>query len=176
MPHLKIHFTGADLGRTRLAPRIDHMWEIVSAVHLLQHREGGLCFDGWRREVRQQALADPRLRGLVDTLVHIAPHAEYFPDFLTPAGEYDNLGDALDAVVSMPKTRLRAEMTLLGDVPASLRAVADGGLPLSADCVPRWGSSTRRPSGRAWTWSRPPCVPTSPIGCTRICTRVSKRC
>lgn len=47
MPYLRIHFTETALGRTRLAPRIDHLWEIVSAVQLPQHREGGLCFDGW---------------------------------------------------------------------------------------------------------------------------------
>jgi DNA-binding transcriptional ArsR family regulator len=98
-------------------------------VQLLQHREGGLCFDGWRREVRQQVLGDSRLRELLHTLVRIAPHAEYFPDFLTPAGEYDDLGDALDAVVSVPKAELRAEMTLLGEVPAPLRAIAEGGVP-----------------------------------------------
>lgn len=129
MPSLRIHFTETDLGRTRLAPRIDHMWEIVSAVQLLQHREGALYFDGWRRRVRQEAFADPRLRRLLHTLPQVAPHAEYFPDFLTPAGAYDDLGDALDAVVSVPKSRLRAEMTLLGDESAPLRAIADGGAP-----------------------------------------------
>ncbi|MEV4049932.1 winged helix-turn-helix domain-containing protein [Amycolatopsis sp. NPDC049688] len=129
MPCLRIHFTEADLGRTRLAPRIDYMWEIVSAVQLLQHREGGLYFDGWRRSVRQEALADPRLRRLLHTLPRIAPHAEYFPDFLTPAGEYDELGDALDAVVSVPKPRLHAEIALLGDGSAPVQAIADGGAP-----------------------------------------------
>lgn len=129
MPYLRIHFTETDLGRTRLAPRIDHLWEIVSAVQLLQHREGGLCFDRWRREVRQQVLADSRLRELLHTLVHIAPHAVYFPDFLTPVGEYDDLGDALDAVVSVPKAQLRAEMTLLGNIPSPLQAIAEGGAP-----------------------------------------------
>lgn len=129
MPYLHVHFTEADLGRTRLAPRIDHLWETVSAVQLLQHRRGGLCFDGWRREVRRQVLADSRLRELLHTLVHIAPHAEYFPDFLTPAGEYDDLGDGLDAVVSVPKARLRAEMASLGNIPAPLRAIAEGGAP-----------------------------------------------
>jgi DNA-binding transcriptional ArsR family regulator len=129
MPCLRIHFSETDLGRTRLAPRIDHLWELVSAVQLLQHREGGLCFDGWRRAVRQQVLGDPRLRESLHTLVHVAPHARYFPDFLTPAGEYDDLGDALDAVVSAPKAQLRAEMALLDDLPAPLHAIAEGGAP-----------------------------------------------
>ena len=105
------------------------MWEIVSAVHLLQHREGGLCFDGWRRRVRQQVHAAPRLREALHTLMHVSPHASYFPDFLTPAQEYEDLGDALDAVVSTPKTRLRAEMALLSDAAAPLLAIADGGAP-----------------------------------------------
>jgi len=129
MPYLQIHFTEVDLGRTRLASRIDFMWEIVNAVQLLQHREGGLYFDGWRRRVRQEALADPRLQRFLYTLLRIAPHAEYFPDFLTPAGGCDDLGDALDAVVSVPKTQLQAEMALLGDESAPLRAIADGGAP-----------------------------------------------
>jgi DNA-binding transcriptional ArsR family regulator len=129
VPHLRIHFTEADLGRIRLAPRIDHMWEIVGAVQLLQHRGGGLYFDGWRKQVRRRVHADPRLRQLLHLLVHVSPHATYFPDFLTPTGEYDELGDALDAVVSVPKAQLSAEMALLRDVPASLRAVAEGRAP-----------------------------------------------
>ncbi len=129
MPYLRIHFTEVDLGRTRLASRIDHMWEVVNAVQLLQHREGGLYFDGWRRRVRQEAFAEPRLQRLLHTLLPIAPHAEYFPDFLTPAGEFDDLDDALDAVVSVPKPRLRAEMALLGGESAPLRAIAGGGAP-----------------------------------------------
>lgn len=129
MPYLKIHFTEADLGRVRLASRIDHMWEIVSSVQLLQHREGGLCFDGWRRQVRQEAHGEPRLQRILHVLPRIARHAEYFPDFLTPPGEYDDLGDALDAVVSVPKARLREEMALLGDRSMLLRAIADGEAP-----------------------------------------------
>lgn len=128
MRYLHIHFTPADLGRTRLALRMDHMWEIVSAAHLLQHREGGLYFGAWRRRVHQQAHADPRIRELLYRLVHIAPYANYFPDFLTPPEEYDDLNDALHAVVSVPKGRLRAEMALLGDLPAPLRAVREGGV------------------------------------------------
>lgn len=78
MPFLRIHFTEADLRRTRLALRIDHMWEIVNAVQLLQHRGGGLYFDGWRRRVRERAHANAQLRRLLHTLVQLAPHAAYF--------------------------------------------------------------------------------------------------
>ncbi len=129
MPYLRIHFSSVDLGRTRLATRVDHMWEIVNALQLLQHKEGGLYFDGWRRRVREQALADPRRRRLLHSLLCIAPHAEYFPDFLTPAGAFEDLGAALDAVVSVPKVRLRTEMALLGGGSAPLRAIADGRAP-----------------------------------------------
>lgn len=107
---------------------MDHMWEIVNAVQLLQHRGGGLYFDGWRQRVRERAHADPHLRRLLPTLVQLAPHATYFPDLLTPVGEFDDLSAALDAVVSVPKPRLRIEIKRMSTPTASLRGIAAGEL------------------------------------------------
>ena len=39
---MRIHFTDADLARTRLKPEIDLLWEVVGSAQVLQHRGGGL--------------------------------------------------------------------------------------------------------------------------------------
>ncbi|MGB3438560.1 MAG: winged helix-turn-helix domain-containing protein [Actinophytocola sp.] len=126
MAHLRIHFTEADFRRTRLALSMDHMWEIVNAVQLLQHCGGGLYFDSWRQRVRQQAHADPQLRRLLHMLVHLAPHSTYFPDLLTPVGEFDDLNAGINAVLSVPKRRLRIEIGRMSTPTASLRGIAAG--------------------------------------------------
>ncbi len=126
MPTMRIHFSSADLGRTRFALQVDHMWEIVSSVQLLQHRAGGLFFDNWRAQVRERARTDGRLRGDLRTLMDLAPHATYFPDFLTPADETDDVATAVDAVLVTPRSRLRAEITRLRAHDGGLRDLANG--------------------------------------------------
>lgn len=110
MPQLRIHFTDADLARTRLKPEIDLMWEIVGSVQLLQHAGGGPAFDGWRRRVRERVRRDGGLRAAVQTLVSVAPHAAYFPDFLTPAADEPGIDAGVEAVLATPARRLRAEV------------------------------------------------------------------
>ncbi|WP_153278101.1 hypothetical protein [Saccharothrix syringae] len=44
MPVLRIHFTGTDLGRTRVETETNLMWEVVSSVQLLRHDEGAVHF------------------------------------------------------------------------------------------------------------------------------------
>lgn len=126
MPTMRIHFSSVDLGRTRLALQIDHMWEIISSVQVLQHRAGGLFFDNWRRRVRERVRTDGQLQCGLRTLMDLAPHARYFPDFLTPVDEIDDVGTAFDAVLSTSKTRLRAEITRLGMPAVRLRDLANG--------------------------------------------------
>lgn len=109
---LEIHFTSADLGRTRLASGPDHLWETVNAVQLLQHRAGRLIFDGWRATVRDAAEHGPA-DGAIRALTRVAPHAAYFPDFLTPAATFDSLEAGIDAVLRTPREQLHAELTTL---------------------------------------------------------------
>ncbi|QKV74133.1 hypothetical protein [Amycolatopsis sp. Hca4] len=58
MPQLRIHFTDTDIARTRLKLEIDLMWELVGSAQVLQHAEGGLPFDSWRRRVRERVSRD----------------------------------------------------------------------------------------------------------------------
>ena len=106
---LRIHFDAGDLARTRIAPRPDVMWEIVLSLQLLQNHEGAAIFDGWRQHVRG------RLGPWVRPLVTLAPHAAYFPDFLTPAEGSPCLEHGLDRLLSTPRTRLRDELRLLAE-------------------------------------------------------------
>lgn len=110
MTSLRIHFTDVDLGRTRLKLEQDHMWEIVNSAHILQHREGGPVLDAWRRRVRKHVAANRALRGVVRTVVTVAPHATYCPDFLTPHEDFPDAESAIHAVLATPRQQLRAEL------------------------------------------------------------------
>ncbi|QFU89677.1 helix-turn-helix transcriptional regulator [Amycolatopsis sp. YIM 10] len=110
MPKLRIHFTDLDLARTRLKLEIDLMWEIISSVQLLQHADGGLAFGPWRRRVREHAPRDGDLRAAIQTLMTVAPHATYFPDFLTPTPDISDIDTGVEAVLSTPPCRLREEI------------------------------------------------------------------
>jgi DNA-binding transcriptional ArsR family regulator len=113
VPQLRIHFTDADIARTRLKLQIDLMWEIVSSVQVLQHADGGLAFDSWRRQVRERVSRDGELRAAVQALMTVAPHAAYFPDFLTPTLDVPDIHTGAEAVLSTPPHRLRAEISRL---------------------------------------------------------------
>jgi DNA-binding transcriptional ArsR family regulator len=110
VPHLRIHFTDADIARTRLKLEIDPMWEVISSVQVLQHAEGGLSIAPWRRRARERMCQDKRLRAAVETLITVAPHSAYFPDFLTPTLDVPDLGTGVEAVLSTPTSRLREEV------------------------------------------------------------------
>ncbi|MFD9698268.1 ArsR/SmtB family transcription factor [Lentzea sp. NPDC059081] len=110
MPQLRIHFTDADIARTRLKLEIDPMWEVISSVQVLQHSQGGLAIAPWRRRVRERMGRDNHLRAAVETLMTVAPHAAYFPDFLTPALDLSEFGEGVEAVLSTPPHRLREEV------------------------------------------------------------------
>jgi DNA-binding transcriptional ArsR family regulator len=105
---LRIHFGVEDLARTRVGAGPNAMWEIVLSVQLLQNREGPVQYDGWRHYARD------RLRGWIRPLVALAPHAPYFPDFLTPVGSATALDDEIEHVLATPPARLRADLERLG--------------------------------------------------------------
>jgi DNA-binding transcriptional ArsR family regulator len=107
---LRIHFADGDIARTRLKLETDLMWEIVSSVHVLQHADGGLFFDPWRRRVRERMSGDGALRAAAHILMTVAPNAAYFPDFLTPAIDTSDIDVSVDAVLSTQPRRLREEV------------------------------------------------------------------
>ncbi|MEW1842330.1 winged helix-turn-helix domain-containing protein [Nonomuraea angiospora] len=84
------------------------MWEIVLSVQLLQNREGPLLFDSWRHSART------KVQPWIGPLLTLAPHAQYFPDFLTPLGPADALEEEVEAILATPRARIRAELELLG--------------------------------------------------------------
>ena len=108
---LRIHFTAADVGRVRLAPRADVLWETVLSLHQLARP--AFFFTAWARRLRPCV---GRSTGAeVRTLTSLVPPTGYFPDFLTPAanGPVTDLESGIDAVLSTGKQRLHTDVTLL---------------------------------------------------------------
>jgi DNA-binding transcriptional ArsR family regulator len=109
---LRIHFTADDLARVRVANGPDPMWESVLSMHLLQTQRGARVFSGWRKESRS------RLGASALPLLALNPAAGAFPDFLTPAGGTTDLEAGVDAMLSAPRGRVRAELEALCSVPS----------------------------------------------------------
>ncbi|MCP3801945.1 winged helix-turn-helix domain-containing protein [Allokutzneria sp. A3M-2-11 16] len=125
---LRIYFTAEDLGRTRVAAAPDPLWETVLSVHRLLAREGDVVFDGWRHHVRS-ACAQPSLLDQLRLLLPLLPPRGYFPDFLTPTTGSQGLRAGIEAILSTPKQRLRAELELLDNryqLPFWVSALAEG--------------------------------------------------
>lgn len=146
---LRVHFTAADLARTRIADGPDPLWETVLSVHQLTERNPDPALRAWRtREC-------PRGRSALRMLRPVMPPRGYFPDFLTPAASLGGLEHGIDAVLSTPRPRLRAELTRLverASPPAWMRPLAEG----EPDSLRRLGRALRayhasvlRP---AWSW------------------------
>ncbi|GAA1926083.1 winged helix-turn-helix domain-containing protein [Streptomyces sodiiphilus] len=104
---LRIHVTGEDLARIRLADRPDPVWETLLSFHRLRDRREPLVYDAWRSGARR------RMSGLPAMLRALVPLSGYFPDFLTPWQSRLGWDAALDALRSTPRRRLAAELTLL---------------------------------------------------------------
>jgi len=86
------------------------MWECVLSLHRLQTRQDPAFFGEWRRDT-WRAL-DPSVR----LLLALNPPIGDFPDFLTPARFSRELGEGVDAMLSTPRERLRAEVAALPDL------------------------------------------------------------
>ncbi|MBB6171277.1 DNA-binding transcriptional ArsR family regulator [Nocardiopsis mwathae] len=133
---LRIHFTGDDLARTRMAEGPDATWEIVLSLQMLGGSHGGLAFEEWRRACRRRIPPEARL------LAPLVPNSNYFPDFLTPSGGPADLESRIDTVLGTPRRRLRTEMARLAAdhrLPGWARAVADG----EPDALHRIGEAMR---------------------------------
>ncbi|GAA2351063.1 winged helix-turn-helix domain-containing protein [Streptomyces sp. XM4011] len=122
---LRIHVTGEDLARIRLADRPDPMWETVLSSLRFRDRRGPGAYGRWRELARQ------RLRALPPTLRALVPVGGYFPDFLTPVAAGGGWEERVELLRSTPRRRLRADMlTLEAESPQALpgwvRGLADG--------------------------------------------------
>ncbi len=122
---LRIRFTSEDLTRVRLVAGMDPMWEMVLSRFRLHDPHLPLAFRPWRAKVRRTAgvCAGARM------LATLAPKRPYFPDFLTPAEGDESLDAGLEAIMTTPRERLRAELAQLRTqttLPAWVDSVADG--------------------------------------------------
>ncbi|MDG9720917.1 ArsR family transcriptional regulator [Streptomyces sp. DH24] len=110
---LRIHFSDADLGRTRLATAPDPLWEVAASLHRLQSRRGRWAYAGWYRTARQR-MRDQGLERLVrGVLLPLYPRAAYFPDFLTPAQGVGDWDTGVEALLATPPRRVRQEIAML---------------------------------------------------------------
>ncbi|WP_217545656.1 helix-turn-helix transcriptional regulator [Streptomyces sp. GbtcB6] len=115
---LRIHFTEADLARTRLASEPDPLWEITLSLHRFQTQQGRSAHAEWYRTTRAR-LADRGLEGaLRHVLLPLFPRTAYFPDFLTPAESTQGLTAGLAAMVDTPVDRVRREIVRFSAVGA----------------------------------------------------------
>jgi DNA-binding transcriptional ArsR family regulator len=105
---LRIHFTAEDFARTTLMATPDPLWEVLLSLHMLQVEDGPVPFGSWRQRIRRRLPRD-----LIGPLTALAPPVGYSPDFLTPAAQPGELGEALDLMLSTPRQRLRRELSLL---------------------------------------------------------------
>jgi DNA-binding transcriptional ArsR family regulator len=103
---LRIHFTGEDLAKVRLASRPDPLWETVLTLFRLRFHPTGTPLDlqRWRRDALGRSD-----RSTLELLMALTPGG-YYPDFLTPFEASTGLEAGLDAVMSTGKERLRTEI------------------------------------------------------------------
>ncbi|MFG2182446.1 ArsR/SmtB family transcription factor [Streptomyces abikoensis] len=120
---LRVHFTGLDLARLRLAGDPDVLWETVLSLHRLRDKQGESIFGDWRSETRA------RLNGETRLLAPLVPPRGYFPDFLTPPEGLLGLESGMEALRATPADRVHDELGRLSTVrtlPAWIRSLAEG--------------------------------------------------
>ncbi|MEE4489436.1 ArsR/SmtB family transcription factor [Streptomyces sp. BE230] len=109
---LRIHVSGWDLSKVRMATGPDALWETILSFHRLRDRRASTVFGKWRAEAR------PRLNGEVRLLSAVVPPHGYFPDFLTPSregvAEPMDFAAGMEALRDTRPERLQAELALLG--------------------------------------------------------------
>ncbi|WP_433549523.1 ArsR/SmtB family transcription factor [Streptomyces sp. CA-294286] len=124
---LRIHFTGEDLARVRIAARPDALWETVLSFHRLRDRRGGRVYGQWRSEARTRLASGGRSGGR-RMLASVVPPRGYFPDFLTPAEGVQGWEEGVAAVRATPEERVAEEVGLVkGETkePPALGALVD---------------------------------------------------
>jgi DNA-binding transcriptional ArsR family regulator len=110
---LRIHFTDADLARTRVAAAPDPLWEICASLHRFQSRQGRWAYADWHRTAGPRLHSAGLRRTLRTLLLPLVPRATYFPDFLTPPEGAEGLDAGLEAIMSTPQRRILDEVNIL---------------------------------------------------------------
>ncbi|MGW5424287.1 ArsR/SmtB family transcription factor [Streptomyces sp. NPDC003943] len=101
---LRIHFTGEDLARIRIASGPDPMWELLISLHRLRRRDAGVLFGPWLRE------SLPRVPSATRLLTALAPPVGYAADFLTPAVE-GGLAERMEALRATPLRQVQRDLS-----------------------------------------------------------------
>lgn len=108
---LRIHFSDADLVRTRFAASAEPMWETMLGVYALGRGRVAAPIRNWRTQVR------PRLNPGMRPLLSLFSSDGLFPDFLTPP--VSGLSAGLAALDETPAEEIQAQ--LLPFLPAQCR-------------------------------------------------------
>ncbi|MEU8422609.1 winged helix-turn-helix domain-containing protein [Micromonospora sp. NPDC048835] len=125
---LKIHFSGEDILRTRVAPAADPVWELVLSLHVLRGRTRDPLTANWRRSVARDLRQDASSEQL-RLLFALSPPRGYFPDFLTPYASVEGFEAGLDALRRTPAELLHRDLSVLAaenQLPSSAAALARG--------------------------------------------------
>ncbi|MBV1936468.1 winged helix-turn-helix domain-containing protein [Streptomyces sp. BV286] len=128
---LRIHFTDADLARTRVAAAPNALWEICMSLHRFQTRHGRWAYADWYYEARAQLHATHLAHTVRKLLLPLVPRAAYFPDFLTPSEAAEGLDTGLEAILATPRRRVLEEVGFLAHgnrAPAWAPRLAEPGL------------------------------------------------
>ncbi|SOD60104.1 Helix-turn-helix domain-containing protein [Streptomyces zhaozhouensis] len=110
---LRVHFTDADLARTRIAGTVSPLWEITGSLHRLQGRRGRWAYADWHHAARTRLRRQGLERALTGMLLPLFPRAAYLPDFLTPTQAEEGLDSGIEAILATPPERVSAEVALL---------------------------------------------------------------
>ena len=176
---LKIHFSGEDILRTRVAPAADPVWELVLSLHVLRGRTRDPLTANWRRSVARDLRQDSASEQL-RLLFALNPPRGYFPDFLTPYASVEGFEAGLDALRRTPAELLHRDLSVLAaenQLPSSAAALARGEACRRCTTWPtRWSGTGRWRSARTGAGSRPRSRRTAPGGRGRCSTAVSRAC
>ena len=113
---LRIHFTDADLARTRVIHEPDPLWEVALSLHRFQTRHGRWAYAHWYRGTRQRLHENRQDRILREMLLPLFHRGPYYPDFLNPAESAEGLEAGLEAVLATPPRRVLAELQTLARI------------------------------------------------------------
>jgi DNA-binding transcriptional ArsR family regulator len=117
----RVHFTGQDLARTRVAESPFPLLELTMATRVLQERSQPVRLNAWRRRAFAH-LTDPARQAL-----SLIPPVGWSPTFLGPlvAGSSE---EALERARATPPGQIRAEMAAIAErqaLPGWARHLAD---------------------------------------------------
>jgi len=121
----RIHFTAADVGRIRVSPTLGPLAETVMALSLLRcPLPPRALFGEWRTAV--QGKVTPQMKALMTMI----PAGSKGVDLCSLTGEAPTIGDGVQALLTVPREHLLAEMEFADRyrrLPPAAWAMADPG-------------------------------------------------